>query len=108
MDLPVDEHHAESKGFKEISKLNPDWKLDPRVSYNFPTDSQKTIAVKCVVSEGKLKRLSILPIFINKQSQPRMVSAQDPEFEQVVQYLEKISEDQNLGRRFVRDGDEVV
>ena len=108
MDLPVDEHHAESKGFKEIQKLNPDWKLDPKHTYNFPTDSQKSLAVKCVIADGKIRRLSLLPVFINRQSQPRLLSRQDPEFEQVVRYLEAISDDQKLGTKFVRDGDEVL
>jgi len=108
MDLPVDEHHAESKGFKEIQKLNPDWKLDTRHTYNFPTDSQKSLAVKCIIAGGEIRRLSLLPLFINKQSQPRVLSASEPEFEQVVRYLEAISDDQHLGTRFVRDGDEVV
>ena len=108
MDLPVDEHHAQSKGFKEIQKLNPDWTLDPRHTYNFPTDSQKSLAVKCVIADGRIKRLSLWPVFINKQSQPRLLSASDAEFEDVVRYLEAISDDQGLGTRFVREGDEVL
>ena len=49
IDLRMDKAHAESKSFKEIQKLNPDWIPDFEALYNFPTDSQKTIVIKCLI-----------------------------------------------------------
>ncbi len=108
LDLPFDEKHAASKGFKDIQKLNPDWLPDFEGSYNFPTDSQKTIIVKCVIRDRSLKSLSFLPVFINKRTaQPEILTVDDSRFQEVVDYLKRISDDQGLGTRFTVKGNEV-
>jgi poly-gamma-glutamate capsule biosynthesis protein CapA/YwtB (metallophosphatase superfamily) len=109
VDLRMDKAHAEGKGFKEIQKLNPDWIPDFEALYNFPTDSQKTIIVKSIISNGMLKSISFLPAFVNKKTaQPEILLSKDERFGQVIKYLDDISKSQGLNTEFSISGDEVI
>jgi poly-gamma-glutamate capsule biosynthesis protein CapA/YwtB (metallophosphatase superfamily) len=109
VDLPFTKEHAESKSFKEIQKLNPDWIPDFECLYNFPTDSQKTIIVKCIISNGAIKSVSFLPTYVNKKtSQPEILTSKDERFRDVVRYMEDVTRSQALDTRYTVRGDEVV
>jgi len=108
VDLHMDQAHAESKGFKEIQTLHPNWQPDFGSSYNFPADSRRTVVAKCVIADGRVKRVSLLPTYVNRQSQPEILRARDPRFTAVVKYLEEMTRAANLNGEFKRDGDEVV
>jgi poly-gamma-glutamate capsule biosynthesis protein CapA/YwtB (metallophosphatase superfamily) len=108
MDLPMDEKHAKSKGFREIQKLHPDWQPNLAITYNFPPDSRYTVVAKCVLGDGGRTRISLLPAFIGPMSQPEILAAHDPRFAEVQNYLEKYTSSQDLNARYVRVGDELV
>jgi poly-gamma-glutamate capsule biosynthesis protein CapA/YwtB (metallophosphatase superfamily) len=108
VDLPMTPEHAASKGFKEIQKLHPDWQPDFESSYNFPPESRRTVVVKCAIGQGRVKRVALLPAYVNRQSQPEILSARDPRFAEVADYLDAITRDQGLSARFERQGDELV
>ena len=109
MDLKMDKAHAESKSFKEIQKLNPDWIPDFEALYNFPTDSQKTIVIKCLISDKALKSVSFLPTFVDKKTaQPEILTAEDERFKAVIGYMEEISKNAGLGTRYIVKGSEVI
>jgi poly-gamma-glutamate capsule biosynthesis protein CapA/YwtB (metallophosphatase superfamily) len=108
MDLPMDQKHANSKGFREIQKLHPDWQPNFDITYNFPPDSRYTVMVKTVLRDGKYVRTSLLPVFIGPMSQPELLSADDPRFEQVAAYLERYTASQGLNAVYERQGAELV
>jgi len=108
VDLHMDKAHAESKGFKEIQTLHPNWVPDFESSYNFPADSRRTVVAKCVIADGKVRRVSLVPAYVNRQSQPEMLKASDPRFTEVVEYLEEMTRMAHLNGVYRRDGDEVV
>jgi poly-gamma-glutamate capsule biosynthesis protein CapA/YwtB (metallophosphatase superfamily) len=109
IDLRMDKAHAESKGFKEIQKLNPDWIPDFEALYNFPTDSQKTIVVKCIISGKALKSVSFLPTFVDKKTAlPEILTAGDERFGVVIRYMEEITKNAGLATRYIVKGDEVI
>ena len=109
IDLRMDKAHAESKNFKEIQKLNPDWIPDFEALYNFPADSQKTIVIKCLISDKTLKSVSFLPVFVDKKTaQPETLTAQDERFKAVVRYMEEITKNAGLNTRYIVKGNEVV
>jgi poly-gamma-glutamate capsule biosynthesis protein CapA/YwtB (metallophosphatase superfamily) len=107
MDLPMDEKHAKSKGFREIQKLHPDWLPNFDITYNFPPDSRYSMIAKCVLAPGRPARFSLLPVFIGPMSQPEILSAGDPRFMEVAGYLEKHTRSQGLNARYVPQGDEL-
>lgn len=108
VDLHMDKAHAESKGFREIQTLHPNWQPDFESSYNFPADARRTVVAKCIIEGGKVQRVSLVPTYVNRQSQPEMLKASDARFTEVVNYLEEMSRQANLNGRFERFGDEVV
>ena len=100
MDLPMDEKHAQSKGFKEIQKLHPQWIPDFNSSYNFPSDSRRTVMVKCCIEDGSIKKVSILPVYIASNSQPEILEATDARFDEVANYLIEVTEAAGLNGQF--------
>ena len=109
LDLSPTKEMLESKRHKEIQVLNPDWQPDPDYpTYYLPPDSRKTIIAKCVISNGEIKSVSFLPTYINKQSQPEVLSVEDQRFGQVVRYMEEITRDQGFNTKYVIEGDEVL
>ena len=109
IDLAAPKELLERPGHQEIAKLNPDWKPDPEYpTYFMPPDSRKTLIAKCAIASKRVKRVSFLPTLINKQSQPKVLSADDPRFQEVVDYIEAITQDQALGARFTIQGNEVL
>jgi poly-gamma-glutamate capsule biosynthesis protein CapA/YwtB (metallophosphatase superfamily) len=102
---------AESPRIKELRKiLNPDWNppYPDYPSFPFPPDSRKTILAKCVIANHKIKRVSFLPVIINRQGEPEILVPADKRFGEVVSYMEDITRDQGLDTRFTIAGDEVV
>lgn len=109
IDLSPTKEMLESKRHQEIMVLNPRWQPDPEYpTYYMPPDSRKTIIAKCVISNKEIKRVSFLPTYINKNSQPEMLVSHDGRFKEVVDYIENISSDQGLSVKFMPEGDEVI
>jgi poly-gamma-glutamate capsule biosynthesis protein CapA/YwtB (metallophosphatase superfamily) len=109
IDIPFPPGHENSPGFKEIQTLNPAWKFDPEYpTYVMPPDSRKSLIVKCVVADKAIRKVSFIPVMINKQSQPVIQKADDPGFGEVISYLTEVSAHQKLNVRFVPEGDEVA
>lgn len=95
-------------GHVEISRLNPDWVPDPEYpTYFMPPDSRKTMIVSALIADCRLETVSFLPAYINRQSQPETLTAQDPRFEQVLRYMTEISASQGLATSFQVDEDKV-
>lgn len=109
VDLRPSKGLLQSARHQEIQSLNPDWKPDPEYgSYFFPPDSRKTIVVKCTISKGGIRRVTFLPVYINKHSQPEVLSRDDERYEEVVRYVDQITKDQGLNTSYVIDEKEVL
>jgi poly-gamma-glutamate synthesis protein (capsule biosynthesis protein) len=102
---------AESPRIKEERKiLNPDWNppYPDYPSFPFPPDSRKTILAKCTIANKKISKVSFLPVIINKQGEPEILTPDDARFGEIVTYMEDITRDQGLDARFSIAGDEVI
>lgn len=107
MDLRMDEAHAQSKGFKEIQALHPEWVPDFGSLYNFPPESRMTMIVRARLTRQGVAELGFLPAYINREAQPELVRAGDPRFAEILRYVERISASQNLRVQYEPFGDEV-
>ena len=105
MDLRMDKAHAESKGFKEIQVLHPEWVPDFDSLYNFPPESRMTLIAGLRLDKGGELQARFWPCYINRQAQPELVAVDDPRFEQIVSYMQRISESQGLPVRYEVQGD---
>lgn len=107
-DLRMDKAHAESKSFKEIQVLSPDWVPDFDSLYNFPPDSRMSMIAKLRVSKRGFDGFSLLPVFIDRDARPAILSATDARFAEVHAYLQRVSQMADLGTEFRIYGDEIA
>jgi poly-gamma-glutamate capsule biosynthesis protein CapA/YwtB (metallophosphatase superfamily) len=102
---------AEIPDVKEIRRsLNPDWNppYTDYPSFPFPPDSRKTMLAKCTIANKEIRRVSFLPVIVNKHGEPEILIPDDERFGEVVSYMADITRDQGLDTRFTVDGDEVI
>jgi len=107
-DLRMDKAHAESKSFKEIQALSPDWIPDFESLYNFPPASRMSMMAHLRVSKAGYAGVALEPVFINRDAQPEFMRAGDARFEQIRAYLEEMSAAADIPTHFHADGDQIL
>jgi poly-gamma-glutamate synthesis protein (capsule biosynthesis protein) len=91
-----------------VQRLNPSWRVDPKYNaYPFPVDSRMTLGARIIISDKKIRKVSILPAYVNEDSSPRFLSKKDKEFSEVVSYMERITKAQGIDTQYQIEGDEV-
>jgi poly-gamma-glutamate synthesis protein (capsule biosynthesis protein) len=97
---------TETKQHQVIAALNPDTQKNPKKQ--MPTDSYKSLILKCVIDEKKIKSVSYIPVKLDfETNDPVALVSSDPDFHEIADYVEEITRDQNLNTEFVVEGDEV-
>jgi poly-gamma-glutamate synthesis protein (capsule biosynthesis protein) len=81
--------------------LDPDY---PHLSYG--TDAKRSLIAKAVLGADGVKKVSFLPVLIDKQLRPEVLLHGDPRFDDAMEYMQWASED--FGCRLVREGNEVA
>jgi poly-gamma-glutamate synthesis protein (capsule biosynthesis protein) len=96
----------DSPSFKDLMALNPG--MDPMQAFVCPPDSRKTMIAKLTFEDGRLARTALIPADIDDSSTPEVLARSDKRFDEVVRYLEQITNSQGLDTRYRSDGDEVL
>jgi poly-gamma-glutamate synthesis protein (capsule biosynthesis protein) len=81
--------------------LDPDY---PHLSYG--SDAKRSLIAKAVIAKDGVKRVSFLPVLIDRKLRPEILRAGDARFDDAVRFMEWVSED--FDHRFIVEGDEVV
>jgi poly-gamma-glutamate capsule biosynthesis protein CapA/YwtB (metallophosphatase superfamily) len=90
-------------------RLHPGWTHDPSYpTFPFPVDSRKGMAVFLDIEDRKVSRVRWQPTMINQKSQPRLLKATEPEFNEVLAYMKKITIAQKIPTQFKVDGDFII
>lgn len=85
------------------------WEPEPEYpDYAFPPDSRKSVLVDCTISDKKIQRVALKPIWINGENRPEPVGASDPRSQEILDYLRYVCADQRLDTKLERDGDEFL
>jgi poly-gamma-glutamate capsule biosynthesis protein CapA/YwtB (metallophosphatase superfamily) len=71
-------------------------------------ENKNTIIAKAIIEDGKIQKVSYIPCYINKQSEPEIVARSEVRSRQVYGYIEDISRSEGLKVHFSWDGDEVI
>lgn len=82
-------------------ELDPDY---PHLSYG--TDAKRSLIAKAVLAREGVKRVSFLPVLIDKRLRPEVLRNGDPRFEDAVRFMEWVSE--GFDHHFAIAGDEVI
>jgi poly-gamma-glutamate synthesis protein (capsule biosynthesis protein) len=112
LDLKMDAKHAQSKGFREIQKLNPHWVPNFDSNYNFPPDSKMSMIVEAEFTKTdhgavEMSRFHLVPTYIEDDANPRFVTADQPRFREILTYLGNISETAGLDIAYDARGDVI-
>ena len=107
---------AMTKPFESPSWHEPPWAhgavrnhtdLDPEYPFMpYGKDTKRSLLAKVVVSKEGVKRVSFLPMMMDKRYRPEVLRHGDARFEDVLQYMEWVSD--GMPHKFTVDGDEVV
>lgn len=90
-------------------RLHPGWTHDPEYpTFPFPVDSRKGMAVFLEITEGHISKVRWQPTMINKKSQPRLLRRSEPEFDDVLAYMRKITASQKMITHYEVDADQVI
>ncbi len=81
--------------------IDPDY---PHLAYG--SDAKRSLIAKAVIAGSGVKRVSFLPVLIDRKLRPEVLRAGDARFEDAVRFMEWVSED--FDHRFIVEGDEVV
>jgi len=92
-------------GFKTVKALNPGWNAKQR--YMIPQDTRMTLIVKCRLTLSGIAGVTIIPCYINDNSEPQVLSNNDPRFGKIVTYLQTISDHETLNTKFITGCGEV-
>ena len=89
--------------------LYPGYKVEPGYEgYRFGVDARKTIVVRCIIADRKIRKISALPSYINGKAQPQILKRDDARFDEVVDYLKTVSTHHGLAASYRVEGDEAV
>ncbi len=95
---------TESKSHQDIAALNPDMKKSKR---QMPVDSYKSLFIKCIIDNKEIQKVSFVPVQLDEKAVPHTLTADDPRFHDIVNYMREITEDQRIKANFTIEGDEV-
>ena len=80
---------------------DPDYPLLP-----YGQNAKRTLLAKAIFSKSGVKRVSYLPMMIDKLYRPEVLRNGDPRFDDMVRYMDWASD--GFDHKFRVDGDEVV
>lgn len=80
---------------------DPDYPLLP-----YGRDARRSLLAKAIFTRSGVKRVSFLPVMIDTQYRPDVLHKGDPRFDDMVRYMEWVSE--GFDHAFTVEGDEVV
>lgn len=81
--------------------MDPDY---PRLPYG--ADAKRSLIAKAVLARDGVKRVSFLPVLIDRQLRPEVLRQGDPRFGEAVRFMEWVSE--GFDHAFSVEGDEVL
>lgn len=99
-DLAMDEDHAKSKSFNEISVLAEEWEPDLDSLYNFPKASRLALLARLEIAGGKVTKAGMLPVAIGRDAVPRCAPKGSDDYTEVLDYLTAVTEEANLNARY--------
>jgi poly-gamma-glutamate synthesis protein (capsule biosynthesis protein) len=80
--------------------------LIPTILLAYGADAKRSLIAKAVLSRDGAKRVSFLPVLIDRELRPEVLKSGDARFADAVRFMEWASE--GFDHRFVVSGDEVV
>jgi len=97
---------VETESFRHLVSLNPSWSLES--AYMLPEETRITGIVRLVVEHGAISQTRLMPAWIEDDSAPRLLGADDPRCARVRDYLIEVTTAEGLVTRIEQDGNELL
>ncbi|WP_394233751.1 CapA family protein [Niallia oryzisoli] len=82
---------------------------DPEMPKGYVSrEARNTMIAKAYIEDGEIKKVTYIPCYINNNCEPEIVVNDDSLGQGVFNYIEDISNSENLNVKFSWDGDEVL
>ncbi len=94
-----------SKNHTEMTAISDAFKTTKR---SFPMDSYLTMVAKWEVKNKQITRVSFLPAYLPEDCAPYVLNSDDPKFQEIVSYMERISLAEKMDTKYPVEGNEVV
>lgn len=95
-----------SKNHTEMTAISDGFKSTKR---SFPMDCYLTMVAKWTVRDKKIHQVSFLPAYLPEDGAPYILKQEEPLFQDVVSYMEKITKAENIdGTSYQIRGNEVI
>ncbi|MFC1934481.1 CapA family protein [Chloroflexota bacterium] len=91
--------------FKQFNRIKPEPGYE---KHRFHHDSLKTMIAKAYIQDKKIQKVTYIPAYINPNLEPEVVTRKDPRAQEVFDYVEQISDSEDLDVRLSWEGDEVL
>ncbi|MBI2859163.1 MAG: CapA family protein [Chloroflexi bacterium] len=106
-DMPLSVRTARQN--QKPGRRPPSFKVDPEYAEYcaWPAESLRSMIVKCLISDRKIKKVSFLPVLINCKAQP-VVLSRAHEITESLRYMTEISTGQDLDTKLCIEGGEIV
>jgi uncharacterized lipoprotein len=66
-----------------------------------------SMAVEARIEDGALRDLALVPVFIERDADPRWVAPADPRFQRILDYLRAMTAEAGFATRYSADGDVI-
>jgi poly-gamma-glutamate synthesis protein (capsule biosynthesis protein) len=76
--------------------------------YGFPLHTRYSLLVKCVIRDGVLGDVTFVPVGIDRCAEPHVLSRDDSEFAEVVDYVKAVCEANGFDTTFSLRGEEIA
>jgi poly-gamma-glutamate capsule biosynthesis protein CapA/YwtB (metallophosphatase superfamily) len=97
--LELGAHMRDHAHIKEMDEVHGTAYLDKR---------KYSMIVRAVIEDGKIKRVSYLPCYVNEHFEPEIKTRNEHLGQDIYSYVMDISQSEHLNSQFAWDGDEVV
>ena len=94
-----------SKNHTEMTAISDAFKTTKR---SFPMDSYLTMVAKWEVKNKQITRVSFLPAYLPEDCAPYVLNSNDPKFQEIVSYMERITLAEKMDTKYPVEGNEVV
>jgi poly-gamma-glutamate synthesis protein (capsule biosynthesis protein) len=97
---------TKTESFRHLVSLNPTW--NPEQVYMLPEDTRMTGIARLSCGRSGIEQVEFAPAWIEDDSAPVMLAEDDPRFERVRSYLERVSRGEGLATTFEARGGRIV
>jgi poly-gamma-glutamate capsule biosynthesis protein CapA/YwtB (metallophosphatase superfamily) len=102
---------ADNPGVKEMQHHFPEYGVGYRAdypTYPFHPEARQTVIARATIEDKKITSVGFIPCYINPSGQPEPLTPDDPRFDEVSDYQQRITKEAGFATAFQAGGNHVA